>query len=482
VAASDDFAATLESARREAQSSFANDEVLLERHVGRPRHVEVQIFGDAHGNVIHLGERECSIQRRHQKLVEESPSPVVDAELRERIGEAAVSLARAAGYQGAGTVEFLLDEDGSFYFLELNARLQVEHPVTEMVTGLDLVQLQIQVANDQPLPLSQNDVQIRGHAIEARIIAEDPSSGFLPSTGVITAWSLPESGESIRVDSGFEVGSEITPYYDSLLAKLIVWGDDRSRAVKLLRDALDESAIVGPSTNLDLLLAIAEHPAFERGELHTGFLDEHQVVASLRNVPAEVFAAASVANLAHMHDTADPWQARTGWRAGGVARNALWQTATGMQGCAVTILPGSESLSVRVNDEEIRATLTPAGALEIAGGEASVRHGADGRIRVRWQGRSYHLTPAGPPEVGRHGSATGESDGAVIAPMPGRVVKVTAAPGDTVTEHQPLLVLESMKIEHVVTAPISGTIRQLHTSQGAQVISGEALATIEPPS
>jgi acetyl/propionyl-CoA carboxylase alpha subunit len=398
------------------------------------------------------------------------------------MGAAAISLAQAAGYQGAGTVEFLLDENGGFYFLELNARLQVEHPVTEMVTGLDLVQLQLQVADGQPLPITQNEMRIHGHAIEARIIAEDPSRGFLPSTGTITTWSLPEDPRLVRIDSGFEVGSEITPYYDSLLAKLIVRGEDRSQSVERLRDALDASAIAGPRTNLDLLLAIAEHPAFERGELHTGFLDEHQIVAGLDDVPPEVVAAASVATSTRSPSPDDPWRDRASWRVTGTPRTLLWQTAKGTSACAVMGTPGSNDLSVRVDNLELQTALTAPDTFEIAGSQARVRRGADGRVRVRWLGRAYHLTPAGPPEVGRRGAAGSANDGAVVAPMPGRVVKVTAALGDTVTEHQPLLVLESMKIEHVVTAPVAGEITRLDASEGLQVVAGAILAEITPPS
>jgi 3-methylcrotonyl-CoA carboxylase alpha subunit len=475
------FSTALESARREAQSSFANQEMLLEKYVVRPRHVEVQVFGDAHGNVIHIGERECSIQRRHQKLLEESPSPAVSSDLRRRMGAAAVSLARAAGYQGAGTVEFLLDAAGRFYFLELNARLQVEHPVTEMVTGLDLVELQLQVANGQPLSLTQDDVRITGHAIEARIIAEDPSSGFLPSTGMISTWSFPEPSESVRIDSGFEAGSEVTPYYDSLLAKLIVHAEDRAGAVGRLREALSESAIAGPRTNLDLLLAIAEHPAFERGDLHTGFLDEHAIVASLSDLPPEVLAAASALVSAvspASTSPVDPWRVGSTWRAAGTPRRVYWQTPDGATICTILSTPGSRELSIQAAEQKIQASIQDAETVAVGGSEAKVRLAPDGRVLVGWRGRSYHVTPAGPPDVSRRGTASGASDGAIIAPMPGRVVKVTAALGDTVSERQPLLVLESMKIEHVVTASRAGEITRLDASEGSQVQAGAILAEI----
>jgi 3-methylcrotonyl-CoA carboxylase alpha subunit len=482
VESGDDFAAALESAQREAQSSFGNNQVLLEKYVLCPRHVEVQIFGDAHGNVIHLGERECSIQRRNQKLVEETPSPAIDSELRARMGAAAVTLAKAAGYENAGTVELILDQSGNFYFLELNARLQVEHPVTEMVTGLDLVQLQLQVADGQPLPLSQEEVRMRGHAIETRVIAEDPLSGFLPSTGVITTWSFPEPIEGlVRLDAGFELGGEVTPYYDSLLAKLIVWAEDRARAVERLRGALAGSSIAGPKTNLDLLLAIAEHRAFQRGDLHTRFLEEHQLVAALLEQPPEVLAAASAifaAGPRAASAVADPWRDRSGWRPAGAPRIVRWQRADEISACSVLVSP-SGPVEVTSGDRSIPVDVLTDEAASVSGAMVHISTAADGRFLVRWHHRTFHLTLAAPPDVGRASSLNTATDGRVTAPMPGRIVKLYAKPGQAVSEHQPLLVLESMKIEHVVTSPLAGTISKLEVSEGEQVVAGAVLAEIE---
>ena len=330
VDSADAFADALEAARREALKNFGDDRVLLERYVQRPRHVEVQIFGDQHGHLIHLGERECSIQRRHQKLIEESPSPAVDADLRARMGEAALRLARAAGYVNAGTVEFLLDEQGQFAFLEVNARLQVEHPVTEAVTGLDMVELQLRIAAGEALPITQDDVRFDGHAIEARIIAEDPLAGFLPSSGMIHHLHNPHS---VRVDTWVQDGTQVSPYYDSLLAKVIAHGPTRAAAARELADALKEMRVEGVKHNVDLLLAVVQHPAFRRGDLHTGFLDEHRIIEELAVVPPPVLAAVSALDFLVPEQEEDPWRAHSGWRLARVDQpgdlESRWPSAPG---------------------------------------------------------------------------------------------------------------------------------------------------------
>ncbi len=292
VRAEPELREALAAARREAAAAFGDDRLLLERYVERPRHVEVQILGDAHGALVHLGERECSIQRRHQKLIEESPSPAVTRELRAAMGEAALRLARAAGYRNAGTVEFLLDPSGAFFFLEVNARLQVEHPVTEAVTGLDLVEQQLRVAAGRPLGFDQGAVRLDGHAMELRVVAEDVAAGFLPSTGVVTVRELPVN---VRVDAGIAAGGVVSPYYDSLVAKLVAHGQDRADCIAQLREALDATDIQGVATDVELLAAVLDEPAFEAGALHTGFLAEHRIVERLAEVPDEVVAAAAAA-------------------------------------------------------------------------------------------------------------------------------------------------------------------------------------------
>lgn len=286
--------AALESARAEAEAAFGDGRVYLEKYLPRPRHVEIQVLADSHGNVLHLFERECSVQRRHQKIVEESPSPALDSALRARMGEAAVKAARAAGYENAGTVEFMLDGTGSFYFLEVNTRLQVEHPVTEAVTGLDLVQLQVRVAAGEPLPFRQEDARQTGHAVECRVYAEDPARGFLPSTGRLRIFR-PAQGPGIRVDSGVREGDEVTPFYDPLLAKLIVWAEDRERALARMEDALGRFAILGVRTNLAFLRRLTRHPAFRSGDLHTHFLEEHPLSDDPPEPSGEALAAAALA-------------------------------------------------------------------------------------------------------------------------------------------------------------------------------------------
>ncbi len=342
VRATDELAEALAGARREAAASFGDDRLLLERFLEQPRHVEVQVLGDAHGTLVHLGERECSVQRRHQKLIEESPSPAVDGELRAAMGDAALRLARAAGYRNAGTVEFLVDDSGAFFFLEVNARLQVEHPVTEAVTGLDLVEQQLRVAAGEPLGFSQADVRVEGHAMELRVVAEDVGAGFLPATGVVTALDLPDG---VRVDTGIAAGSVISPFYDSLVAKVIAHGWDRADTIAMLSDALDATRIEGVATNLDLLAAVLDEPAFTAGDLHTGFLDEHRVIDRLAAVPDEVVAAAAaVRSLAPTGDMApgpmktdrgptvpgtasaagSPWLSGRPWRHGRSGERTRW--------------------------------------------------------------------------------------------------------------------------------------------------------------
>jgi 3-methylcrotonyl-CoA carboxylase alpha subunit len=318
-----DFEGALAASRRESRSSFGDDAMVLERFVERPRHVEVQVMADAHGTVLHLLERECSIQRRHQKVVEETPSPALSDAQRRALCEAGVAAARAAGYVNAGTVEFLLDTDGRFYFLEMNTRLQVEHPVTEAVTGLDLVRLQIEVAAGRPLPIAQPDVAARGHALETRLYAEDPERDDLPSPGRVLHYAPPE-GPGVRFDSGIAVGSEVTVFYDPMLAKLVTWGRDRAESIERMASALERTVVLGVTTNLARLRAIVAHPAFAAGDLHTGFLDEHlrDTPASTDAPPRAVAAAAAAMRLAPAGQAAgrasvpDPWTSLGPWRLG----------------------------------------------------------------------------------------------------------------------------------------------------------------------
>jgi 3-methylcrotonyl-CoA carboxylase alpha subunit len=478
----DDFSEALQAAQREANASFGDDRVLLERYVRRPRHVEFQVLGDLYGHLVHLGERECSIQRRHQKLIEESPSPALNADLRAQMGAAALRLASAAGYANAGTVEFLLDEDGQFAFLEVNARLQVEHPVTEMITGLDLVELQLRLAAGEQLPLIQEDISFSGHAIEARVIAEDPLTGFLPSSGTIAQLELPND---VRVDTWLTVGAQVSPYYDSLLAKVISHGATRRVATKGLATALEHLWIDGVADNVDLLLATLQHPAFLKGDLHTGFLVEHASIDALAEVPPRVLAAVSSLEFLRAAPEGDPWKTTSGWRIGRVDQPAIWKHAgrahvarvsANLDGDGIRVQVGSESHVVRLVHADERG--------------AEQRVSADGRAATVWDlgsrrvvdsdGRRYRFRrpdPLGVAETARDRGARGGS-GQLTAPMPGRVVKVAVGAGERVSLHQPLLVLEAMKMEHVVEAPHSGIVTEVFVRVGEQLAAGTRLLTL----
>jgi 3-methylcrotonyl-CoA carboxylase alpha subunit len=441
----------LEAAQREALASFGDGRVLLERNLARPRHVEIQVLGDQHGRLIHLGERECSIQRRYQKLIEESPSAAVDAELRARMGEAAVGLARAAGYTNAGTVEFLLD-GRSFYFLEVNARLQVEHPVTELLSGLDLVEQQLRIAAGEPLAFEA--VTLQGHAIEARVIAED--ADFLPSTGRLRVFAPPTA---LRVDSGVVEGSEVSPYYDSLLAKVIAYAPTRVEAIRALARGLAEFDIQGVQSNLDLLLATIQTPAFLAGDLHTGFLAEH---APSGEPPSEALAAAAVV------------RATRAWRLGRLDQPVRLEP--GGEVCVTYDLRDAHSLRVRVGSgEEVVAERLDDIRARAAGQLAHV-----GPSWVEWHGRYYRVRPAPPLDIDAFAHAAAAAGaGGLTAPMPGRVVKVAVAPGDHVTPNQALVVLEAMKMEHIVEAPHAGVVSQVCVQPGQQVSAGALLLELE---
>jgi acetyl-CoA/propionyl-CoA carboxylase, biotin carboxylase, biotin carboxyl carrier protein len=459
----------LRAARSEARAAFGDDRVLIEQWIERPRHIEVQVIGDTQGNVIHLGERECSLQRRHQKVIEEAPSPVVDAELRERMGGAAVELARSCGYTGAGTVEFIAaaGNPADFHFLEMNARLQVEHPVTEVVTGLDLVELQLRVAAGEPLPLDQEDVELRGHAVEARIYAEDPAHGFLPSSGRIVAWRPPAG---VRLDSGVEEGTEVTSHYDPLLAKLIVSGPDRGAALARLARALGDLRVAGPATNVAYLRSLAARDDVRAGEMDTGLLERiggEQAPAGSPDLPALALVA-----LIGAPASDDPWDARDGWRPTG-------------RGWARARLLGPEG--------DVQAAVLPdgeggftAGALNVryTGGALAVESGGVARrVDVYPDGDAVWLVDAGAPS--RWALAGDEGDeravpGSLEAPMPGTVLDVRAETGAEVREGDVLLVLESMKMELTIASPFDGVVGDIAVRTGDRVARGQELAAVEP--
>jgi acetyl-CoA/propionyl-CoA carboxylase biotin carboxyl carrier protein len=458
----DELPEALGAARREAAAAFGDDRLLVERYLEHSRHIEVQLIADAHGTALHLGERECSLQRRHQKVIEEAPSPVVTAELRERMGAAACALAHAAGYVGAGTVELIAprDEPGSFYFLEVNARLQVEHPVTELVTGLDLVELQLRVAAGEPLGLSQSDVSLSGHAVEARVYAEDPASGFLPSTGRVVAYRPPAG---VRVDSGIEEGSEVTADYDPMLAKVIACGPDRAAALARLDRALAELRVVGPTTNAPWLRALLARSEVRAGELDTALIER---LGDEVAVPALVEDLPGLAVLALLGSPAsdDPWDALDGWRLGGPdAYAAPRMRLSGPSGevsavapsAGVPRVPGGLGIEGDAGEVRVVEVYPDGGAVWLV----------DGGVPSRWA-----------PAVDRAGARS--AGGSLDAPMPGTVIDVRTEPGATVAEGDTLVVLESMKMELAIQAPADGVVADVFVATGQRVTQGEALVAL----
>ncbi|MFF5344337.1 acetyl/propionyl/methylcrotonyl-CoA carboxylase subunit alpha [Streptomyces althioticus] len=480
------------AARREARASFGDDTLLVERWIDRPRHIEIQVLADGHGNVVHLGERECSLQRRHQKIVEEAPSVLLDEETRAAMGEAAVQAARSCGYRGAGTVEFIVpgDDPSAYYFMEMNTRLQVEHPVTELVTGLDLVEWQLRVAAGERLTFGQDDVRLTGHAVEARLCAEDPARGFLPSGGTVLRLREPQ-GDGVRTDSGLSEGTEVGSLYDPMLSKVIAYGPDRATALRKLRAALAGTVTLGVQTNAGFLRRLLAHPAVVSGELDTGLVEREADSLVGGEVPAEVYAAAALLRQAALEPAAapgwrDPFDAADGWRMGG---GRAW-TAHPLR------VAGHDPVTVRVRatadggtevllpgaDIPLRAS---AGPLEghrftcaldgVAHTFAALPDGSWlGRDGDAWQVRNHDPVAASLTRAGQAGADS------LTAPMPGTVTVVKVAVGDEVDAGQSLLVVEAMKMEHVISAPHAGTVTELDVSPGTTVAMDQVLAVITP--
>jgi 3-methylcrotonyl-CoA carboxylase alpha subunit len=486
------FPAALEGARREAKAAFGDEGMLIERLIVNARHVEVQVFGDRHGNVVHLFERDCSVQRRHQKVIEEAPAPGLSEEQRSALGAAAVQAARAIAYLGAGTIEFLMDHGGAFYFMEMNTRLQVEHPVTEMITGLDLVEWQLRVAAGELLPVAQEEITRHGHAIEARLYAEDPARGFLPSTGRLDHLHFPPEDPALRVETGVAAGDAVTPFYDPMLAKLVAWAPDRPTAIRRLERALAETEIVGPVTNAEFLAAVLRERAFLEGAVDTGFVDQH--APSLLEEPEPndlVSAIASLWLLAQQREMAaaqaeassdrhSPWHRVDGWRLNDAAHQTLRLKSAG-------------------RSFEIHAWTDAGGyRLEIGGREirAAMARGDDDRMLVELDGRRFHVrgverrgelhlfTARGRFVVERvdplaAAESQEKAEGVLTAPMPGQVIRQMVAAGDRVSAGAPLLVLEAMKMEHTVAAPADGRVAALYVAAGDQVEEGIVLLDFE---
>lgn len=482
VASSDEIVPALESAAREAQAAFGDRRLFLERALIHPRHIEIQIFGDTAGNVIFLGERECSIQRRHQKVIEESPSPVLTPDLRSRMGEAALRVARAAGYVNAGTVEFLFAGD-SFYFLEVNTRIQVEHPVTEMVTGLDLVRMQIDVAAGRPLPVRQMDIDPRGHSVEARLYAEDPSSGFLPATGTLAIFS-PPLGPGIRNDVGVAPGSTVTPYYDPILAKLAVHADTREEAVARLRSALAHFSVLGVTTNARFLHWIVETADFTAGRMDTGYVDRCWDPPSDAELPAEVVLLALALDMTRSGSAGGrrgPWNATSGWRLGGAARTYRYKWTGRVIEAVIELSAGGTWHVLSGQSEwEARFHVGDGGRVTVLTANTVITGFAvEGRvgIDISWRGLSYTLSR---PDLSASvaGTAGTLSRANLCAPMPGTVVKLLVEPGEAVAPHQALVVMEAMKMEHVIEAPEAGVVRDVYFQEGDMVPAGATLVRL----
>jgi len=472
----------LASARREAAASFADDTLFLERFVTRPRHIEVQVLADAHGRAVHLGERECSLQRRHQKVVEEAPSPLLDAEQRARYGALAVTTAKAVGYTGAGTVEFVVSGDAADepFFLEMNTRLQVEHPVTELVTGLDLVEQQLRVAAGERLGFGQGDVRLDGHSVEVRVYAEDPARGFLPTGGPVLVLREP-SGDGVRVDSSLLQGVRVGTTYDPMLSKVVAWGADRATALARLDRALAGTAVLGFGTNVGFLRSLLRHPDVRRGALDTGLVERELEGLLGHDVPPDVHVAWALHHLlAATPGGDDPWDTADGWRPSGAAETVWHVGGADGERLRVGVSGPPGAAVVRVGDREpvaASAERTDDGLLLTVGGRTTtVLAATDGATTwLHADGTTWAVAELPPP---RRGGTAAAHDGEVRSPMPGAVLAVRVAPGDEVEEGEVLLVVEAMKMEHALAAPFAGTVAGLEVRTGDQVVVDQLLATV----
>ena len=497
AASAGEFGAALASAQREAKSAFGDERVLVEKYLTAPRHIEIQVFADTHGNVVYLFERDCSVQRRHQKVLEEAPAPGMKPGHRRAMGDAAVAAARAIGYVGAGTVEFIaadtFGENGAFFFMEMNTRLQVEHPVTEMITGLDLVEWQLRVAAGEPLPKRQDELAIDGHSIEARIYAEDPERGFLPSIGTLAHLRAPSADASVRVDTGVREGDAISPYYDPMIAKLVVHGEDRAAALRRMGDALAEYEIAGVATNIALLQRIVAHEAFASGHVDTGLIERHraELFAPLPPLPDAVLAAAAAAEAdrlirkraaeaAMTSDPHSPWSDVDPWWLGSTAHVLAFRFAEG---------DTTYDVALRRDGQRWR--------IDLASGTADLRWSEhDGRLAIVCDGAEYRATVVALGEFRHvfhggtqrrlrlvdplaHADEVEVHGGHLIAPMSGTVIAVMVKVGDRVAKGAPLVILEAMKMEHTIVAPGDGVVRAVNFRAGERVGEGADLVDVD---
>ncbi|HEY2444671.1 MAG TPA: acetyl/propionyl/methylcrotonyl-CoA carboxylase subunit alpha [Rhizomicrobium sp.] len=469
-----EFGFALEGARREAQSAFGDERVLIEKYVVRPRHIEVQVFADSLGNAVYLFERDCSLQRRHQKVIEEATAPGMSEEMRAKMGQAAVTAAKAVDYVGAGTVEFIVDASAGlspdrFWFMEMNTRLQVEHPVTEMVTGLDLVEWQLRIAAGEPLPWRQQDLRPRGHAIEARLYAEDPQNDFLPSAGKLERLRLPAAGDGVRIDTGVREGDEVSAYYDPMIAKVIAWDDDRESAAGKLAEAIGKTEIAGVHTNAGLLVRSLRHPGFLAGEIDTGFIERHGVGLLRKAADEQLFARAAlflIADRTIQTRPGDPWDSGDGFRLSGEGRETI-DLRCGMETASVQIVRGRGG---KVALEISGAPVTPmmhANALRLESGAIAVMSGGD-----TW---SFEIE-----DQFAEGDSAGDAVDRLIAPMPGKIVRVLVRAGETVKRGQALMVLDAMKMEHTLVSPADAKVSGVEFAAGDQVQGGAVVLHFAP--
>jgi 3-methylcrotonyl-CoA carboxylase alpha subunit len=490
---SDDFLEALSSCKREAASSFGDQHVLIEKYLQRPRHIEIQVFGDSHGNCVYLFERDCSVQRRHQKVVEEAPAPNMPPARRAAMGKAAVDAAKAVGYVGAGTVEFIVNQDGTFYFMEMNTRLQVEHPVTEMITGLDLVEWQLKVGAGETLPLRQEQLVIRGHALEARIYAEDPDKGFLPSIGKLIHLAPPLETLNVRIDTGVEQDDEISPHYDPMIAKLIVWDETRERALARMLQALADYRVVGVSNNIGFLSRLVACPAFAQADLDTGLIERERAFLFPESTepPAEAWLVAALAELIRDQqyaaaeaiesgDPFSPWHARDGWRMNGNARREI-RLRAGEAEKAVNAGYAGDSFALEFEGQTVTATGRFTGSSELrvdlGGRRINVTVvSANEKRHVFIDGVSFVFAAIDPLF---HAGSGGGAEGGLTAPMPGKVIALIAPAGTKVEKGAPLLILEAMKMEHTIAAPAAGTVKAFLFNVGEQVSDGAELVEFE---
>lgn len=492
----EDFAAALASCQREAINSFGNDAVLIEKYVLRPRHIEIQVFGDTQGNVVYLFERDCSVQRRHQKVLEEAPAPGMTPALRQKMGEAAVAAARAVGYVGAGTVEFIVEQPGGydqpeamqFYFMEMNTRLQVEHPVTEAITGQDLVEWQLRVAAGQPLPKRQDELQIIGHAIEARICAETPDNGFLPATGTLHVYRKPACSSfaisDVRVDDGVREGDAISPFYDSMIAKLIVHGDTREQALARLDAALAQTQIVGLSSNVQFLRHVVKSEAFAQAKLDTALIEREKAVLFQQTaVPTPLAVAIAVAQQLQAEqalETADPFSRRDGWHSHGTVRRSFTFVQDSATIQAVLTYGHHGTPQLQVGDVEAPLHWQPQGdglLVEFAGARSTAQVHVTGEARHIFTPRGAAVLQLQDPLA--HAGEGHSEGGRLTAPMPGKLVSFAVKAGDAVTKGQALAVMEAMKMEHTIAAPADGVVQELLYAPGDQVAEGAELIRME---